>query len=420
MALSPHRVPVARRVRVAASVMAGAVAFLAGLVVLPATAGPAFADPAGSPSPRVSPPAPVASPTGTGADSGAANGASSSKLPGYGVDVTADDIELSPVYWQAGGAEGSLLITVRNTGDVFEEIQGGYILPADVFIVTVTAVDGCAPAGSLAFICRLDVGRSGRLTARVSINADAWRHAPLTGNVAASVGGSGDGDGYSILLPTGPPAANLALSATNVALPTTPTNRSDSLNLSVRYTNTGKVAATGAVEIITPAGTDLKRFPPACTSHRQMTGTRDRCELGKVDPGQEVTLDFGLLVTPQAVAEAPLSGVVYASLAANADPTTVEAAYRLIPSRRIGTTESPAPQTTPAAGGGGAGGGEASSPAAETFASRQLSARDIIGTMVAAIVVVAALIFMSLRRRMRDEVEPLGPTDDPEPSGSAG
>lgn len=321
------------------------------------------------------------------------------------IRVVATDAEIEPAYWRSGpGATAIIVITVSNNGVTAADIRGSYTVPPGARRTGVTAADGCATLASQGLRCTLAPAAAATVTLKLALDSDGWRKAPLTGLVTVSAGTFTDTDSYSLLLPPGPPAPGAATAAEDVTLAFRSLPRPESVPLVTRLSNTGPVAAAGAVEVVTPAGVDLVTFPPACVSHRPITATRDRCEVGVVGPGEDVALIFGLLVPPPARADAPLAGATYGFLVpAGREALTVVATYRLVVSA---TAPSPEPTATPAAA--------APITTAEApdravvvrtvgIFSRPLDTIAIVSSVIGLFVLAGIIGVLSLRRRLQDD-----------------
>jgi hypothetical protein len=381
----------------AAVVLAG---LTAGLVAVATSPGPATADPTDPPP----------TPTDTG---GPTDTPPPPPPPNPGVKVVAGDVSLDNSYWQGSGGRGGMGITVTNLVDTAESVTVSPSLPAGVHLV-----------GSCA--CTKTVGPNGVWTfsLTVSVDPDAWRH-PLSGSVSAVASippqpDARDQDGFSVLLTPGPPVPGVSLNANNLVLPAQPARSPETGQLGVRLANTGTVPATAAVEVFTPSGVDVYSFPSACVSHRHVASHRDRCELGQLTAGRDVSLSFGLSISTLARGEAPLSGAVHAFLTPSGQDTAeIQTSFRVL----VGTSpdQSAAPGESASASPAGAsdpafvaGGFVATEPTGTTNApghGGSSTAPLIIGLVVAMLAVIGAFTFVSLRRRLQDQDE----TPVPEP-----
>jgi hypothetical protein len=302
-----------------------------------------------TPTPQAPPPStpvgttvtPVAAPTSAGAPT----------PPGVlAVKVIADNAVLGPAYW-TGNRAGSFVITVQNTGNVPARATLRYTMPAGV----TDAGTGACGHGS----CQLDPlapGTSRSLRVAVTVSADAWRHAPLTGRVdfSASSPGTADASGtvtWSVVFPPGPPAAGITLQVADVALDNDVTVPGQ---LVIRLTNTGARPAAGLVDLVVPAGVTVAPLPADCQTQRQVDPTTTECGLGTIPAGTQRAITISLVVSDRARADAPLAGLVRAALTPSGQGTrTTQASYQILapPAQTgvsaVGTT---APQAAAAIG----------------------------------------------------------------------
>src|SRR6266540_696098 len=202
--------------------------------------------------------------------------------PAPGVKINAADVTLGPSYWQGSVTKGAMTVQVTNTGDSAELVTLTYTLPPGVH----------------------DTGPACPCTATLKAG-DVW-----TVNVVLAVGradlGARDQDGYSIMLPPGPPVPGVSLTASDLFLAAVPPARSEIATLTVKLANTGSVPVVAAIELITPDGVNVASFPTACQSRRRIAAHRERCELGRVDAGTGRSLTFNLSISALARGEAPL------------------------------------------------------------------------------------------------------------------
>lgn len=331
--------------------------------------------------------------------------------PVAGVRLQASDLTLGDGYWRGTATGGDVTIAVTNTASpaVAEDVMLTFTLPAGVSQARAASTAGCA-GGGRSYSCGLGPGGSASVVLHLAVDAGAWRSAPLHGTAVAQAAIAGRPDlpvgtahaGYTVILPPGPPVPGVRLSAADLAVGPADRERG---RLSVRLANLGAVWTSGALELVTPEGVDVVGFPSDCTSHRRVGGGRDRCELGRLDPGVERVLVFTVAVSAEALAQAPLTGAVHAFLTPEGQDTViVQAAYRIVPAG------SPAVSgTTPSAAGGGGRANHPVPPIADSLISHQLSAGSLIGGLVTLVALAGALFVLSLRRRMRD-AEPVPPS----------
>jgi hypothetical protein len=248
--------------------------------------------------------------------------------PVPGVKVDAADLTLSPSYWQGPGTRGTVVVRVTNTGDSPESVTLTYTLPPGVH-------DAGTPCPCTA---TLKAGDVWTVDVLLAVDPDAWRRAPLAG-IAVAVAtvvsrpdlGARDQDGYSIVLPPGPPVPGVLLVASDIFLPSIAPARQETAALRVKLANTGSVPVSAAIELITPDGVTIASFPPGCLSHTRVAAHRDRCELGRLDPGTDRTLAFNLSISALARGEAPISGAVHGYVTPSGQDTVeVQMGYRII------------------------------------------------------------------------------------------
>src|SRR6266545_676869 len=122
--------------------------------------------------------------------------------PAPGVKINAADVTLGPSYWQGSVTKGAMTVQVTNTGDSAELVTLTYTLPP--------GVHDTGPACPCT--ATLKAGDVWTVNVVLAVDPDAWRRAPLAGTAVAAatvVGradlGARDQDGYSIMLPPGPP-----------------------------------------------------------------------------------------------------------------------------------------------------------------------------------------------------------------------
>ena len=344
--------------------------------------------------------------------------------PLAGIAVRTGDLSLGGGYWSGAANSGDITITVTNTGQAREDASVTYTLPNGVQQTGVST--GCTGGGQT-YACVLGIGKAAEITVHLAVDPAAWRTAPLHGGVAArgSIRSRPDlppayaQGGFSVVLPPGPPTPGIALTAADLTLPVQP-SENETAQLTVHFANTGSVPASAALDIVTPDGTDLAAVPPDCTGRRRVAAHRDRCDLGRFDPGREHAVTFTLSVTPAGRAQAPLSGAVYGYLTPSGqDTATVQTGYRITVASDPGQVPSPTPAPT-------AGGTDIAAPvvqarqpgrpAGRPLAGHPLSVLPIIGGIVGLILLAGVFAVLSLRRRMRDDLV-LPPGDGVRPSG---
>lgn len=247
------------------------------------------------------------------------------------VEVQAADVTVGPEFWQGTTAPYRLTLTVRNTG--VPAIATTTVVTLPKGLSRTGAEPGACKATGLTFECRLDRGASATVTVIVAVAPDAWRE-PTGGSVRTTAkavdSGSTDTheDPFTVMFPPGPPTPGINLAATGPTLPARSTGRADRASLVVRLRNTGPVRATAAVDLLTPPGVQVATMPAVCVERARISVSHERCGLGRVASGQDLVLSFALTITPEARAEAPLSGTVHASLTPSGQDTiTVQATY---------------------------------------------------------------------------------------------
>jgi len=338
--------------------------------------------------------------------------------PVAGLVVGAADVSVGNGYWLGARERYGLLIALTNAGDAPATVSGAYTLPAGVRKVAASGSGGCDDAGGWLFGCTLAPGASGKVAVQVTVDADAWRRAPLAGSVAATaavIGRSditaGDQDQFAVTLPPGPPTPGIALSASD---PTVSGTRGEGAELSVVLRNTGAAPATGVVEVVTPTGVQVAAVPTRCVNHVKVSANRERCEIGQLEPGAEAALGFGLSVRGD-TRDGPLTGAVHGSLTPpGQDTVSVQASYRIV-FNPVAASASPDPSGEPEvastglpAAREGPGLGPQQRPVSNLAdgVSRQLSVLPIVAAMVGLVAVLGVLVVLSLRRRMQDDIKP--------------
>jgi len=386
--------------RMAPSRRRHAIAVVVGLIATLAAAGafqaPGRAEPAPEPEPTVS-----ASP--------------STPPPPPRVAVTARDIGIGAGYWQGAAETYPLTVVVRNTGAPPVDAITQVFLPVGVKRAGITA-RGCTVDG-LSIDCPLEPDASVTVTVDVTVAPGLWRDPP-TGTVRTKATATGPGADtrpvsaettFGLDFPPGPPTPGIDLSVSDPFLPADPADpnaRTETSTLEVRLANTGSVQADGAVDVVTVAGVSIATVPAQCVTRVRVSADRERCQLGRVPAGQRVTLQFGLVVTRAARAQAPLLGSVHAALTPTGqDTVTVVASYRvLITDRPIddaGRATDSDPDVTVAVPRDGAGiGGARAGDHAGSNIGQALSVLPMLISIVGVIAALAGMVVLSLRRRM--------------------
>jgi hypothetical protein len=399
----------ARRLR------AGSLVFLAAVVSM-LLAAPAHADPepggtgeppAGGPSTGVPTPDPTGKPTQAPPTTQAPPSPTAGDPPPvHRFKMTTSAVTLGERYWQGDGA-AELVISIKNTGERVgrETVTGFYAFPTAAQATGAYGTGGCAvDNGFLSFSCALGEQALGQVVIRVDVDPDAWRTI-ATGLVTAAIGPVQRTAPIAFAFGT-PPTPGIGLEASVPVLPA-----GDTAQLSVRLHNTGSGRGAGAIEIVTPPGIDLVVYPTACRSHRRISADRDRCELGDLAGGREVSAVFGLTVGAAARAELPLTGAVHGYLAP-AGRGTVQTRHDFeisAPPPPAGA-EAPLPTSAPASPAARPGLADLRwhSPPAD---DGQRSSLPYIGAVVGLVTVLGVLVVLSLRRRMRDDEGALAPDE---------
>jgi hypothetical protein len=267
------------------------------------------------------------------------------------VTVMADNAVLGTDYWSGDGA-ASFVVTVKNTGTVPARVNLRYTVPPGV---TDAASGACAHGTCL--VDPLAPGAVRSLPVAVDVDPDAWRHAPLAGKVdfSATTAGAAAATGtvnWGVIFPPGPPAAGIALQVADVTLEKDVTVPGQ---LVIRLTNTGARAAAGLIDLVVPAGVTVAPLPPDCQTQRQVDPSTTECGLGSVPAGVQRAIAIPLVVGDSARADAPLAGLVRASLTPPGQASrSTQASFQIIaPQVQSGvsaaTTASPVPQHVTAA-----------------------------------------------------------------------
>ena len=338
--------------------------------------------------------------------------------PAPGLTVQADDVAVPTRYWSESGSPAVTAIRITNPGVRAETIRGNVTFPAGVSLIELFGQQGCSAAaagtGGAVFTCAfVPEGGPGQLTARVTVEADAWRATPLIGQVNARSGTGTASDQFAIVLPPGPPAAALQLAAPDLILSGDPSGRTTTATLTVTAspTSAGPIPVDTYLEVVAPSGTDVVAFPSACIRYRRLGPGRHRCRLGRLPPGP-ARLAFGIRVPARAGAELPLTGAVRV-LPGGQGPAEVQAGYQirpagsepLSPSADPGRASDPAftpdPELNTTDSGPDARGGSVT----DTAPSRRLSAGVIVGGVVGFNALLGILVFVSLRHRTRVDVD---------------
>jgi hypothetical protein len=268
-----------------------------------------------------------------------------------GVTVAAGNAVLGADYWTGNGA-GSFVITVKNTGNVTARMSLRYTVPAGV---TDSATGACRHGECV--VDSLTPGAVGTLTVAVTVDGEAWRHAPLSGRVdfSATAPGTGPATGtvtWGVIFPPGPPAAGIVLQVADVTLDADATVPGQ---LVIRLTNTGVRPAAGVIDLVVPAGVAITQLPADCQSQRLVDQTTAECGLGIISAGVQRAIAIPLAVSDDARADSPLAGLVRAALTPSGQGSrSTQASYQIIaPQIQTGvsaaSTASPMPPSSAAA-----------------------------------------------------------------------
>jgi hypothetical protein len=260
------------------------------------------------------------------------------------VSLNARDVPIGAAYWQGTIETYPLSVAVRNTGALPVDAITQVFLPVGVRPAAVTAA-GCTADG-LSISCPIAPGAAVTIVVDISVAPGLWRDPPV-GTVRTKATATGPGADtrtasaettFGLDFPPGPPTPGIDLSVSDPFLPADPvdpTAGTETSTLEIRLANTGAVQADGAVDVITTRGVGIATVPAQCVTRVRVSPDRERCELGRIPAGQRVTLEFGLVVTRAARAEAPLLGSVHAALTpAGQDTVTVVASYRVLITNR--------------------------------------------------------------------------------------
>ncbi|WP_327006492.1 hypothetical protein OHA72_03970 [Dactylosporangium sp. NBC_01737] len=321
--------------------------------------------------------------------------------------LTVSDVVLGDGYWQGDGSS-KLVVSVQNLGDVPETITGFYTFPSGTRATGGYGTDGCTTSnGTLSFSCPLAPGKIGHVVVNVDVALDAWRLSG-SGNVTAVMENFPQKvRNFSITFSTKPPVPGIELMADPMTLPVQTTPRTENATLQVKLRNTGSAKAAGAVEVVTPPGVDVVSFPSACKVKKKLTPERDRCELGDIAAGKDVSASFVLSISASARAEVPLTGAVHGYLAPiGRDAVETRADYRISGPPLAG--ESPLPTEAPAspvavAVAATSDPAKRQRPASGLLTSDPLSSVPFVGGIIGLVALVGFLVVLSLRRRLRDE-----------------
>ncbi|MEV4513529.1 hypothetical protein AB0K00_31745 [Dactylosporangium sp. NPDC049525] len=321
--------------------------------------------------------------------------------------VTVSDVVLGDGYWQGDGSS-KLVISVQNLGDIPETITGFYTFPSGTRATGAYGTDGCTSSnGTLSFSCPLGPGKIGHVVVNVDVALDAWRLSG-SGNVTAVMENFPQKvRNFSITFSTKPPVPGIELMADPLTLPAQATAHAENATLQVKLRNTGSAKAAGAVEVVTPPGVDVVTFPSACKVKKKLSPERDRCELGDVAAGKDISASFVLSISASARAEVPLTGAVHGYLAPiGRDAVETRADYKISGPPLAG--ESPLPTEAPASPAAVAvvattDTGKRQRPTNGLLTSDPLSSLPFVGGIIGLVALVGFLVVFSLRRRLRDD-----------------
>ncbi|GAA2376404.1 hypothetical protein [Dactylosporangium salmoneum] len=326
--------------------------------------------------------------------------------------MTVSTVSLGDQYWQGDGS-AELVIAIKNTGEHVgrDTITGFYAFPTGSQATGAYGTGGCTVVnGSLSFACALGEQDLGQIVVKVNVDQGAWKTI-TTGLVTAAAGPIQRTAPIAFAFTT-PPTPGIALEAQAAELPAAASPQDGATQLGVRLRNTGASKASGAIEVVTPPGVDLVAFPSACRSHRRIAADRDRCELGDIAAGKEVSAVFGLAVSAAARAELPLTGTVHAYLTPPGQDT-VESRYDFkITAPALAGAEAPLPTSAPASPPPQPSLGDLGMRR-QSSDSGKISSLPYIGGIAGLVLIAGALVFFSLRRRGRHDEDAL-PADEVE------
>jgi hypothetical protein len=324
--------------------------------------------------------------------------------PRLGVFVSTSDVALTSTYWNRPASFVELRVTVENTGDVAERVRLRYTLPLGV---TDAGTRGCYRTGNRSYECAAwtaDAGARWSTRLKLRIAGDAWKAMPLNGSVQVTAtapghpdaGEVGDDQGFAVLFPAGPPVAGMTLSATEVVfdLSGQPTS------LEVRLGNTGKIDATGSVEVILPPGLTVPTPPEGCRASGDRHTT---CYVGRIRAGRSALVRLPVSATAEAQRMAPLAGAVVGIMKPRAGGVKrMQLSFRITAAAAM-STPPPADATATGSDRGVAAGGRAAAGAGSDV--RRL-AITLIGVSMLLVLLALALAVTSLRRRLGEEPAP--------------
>ncbi len=243
-----------------------------------------------------------------------------------GIKIGASVADLTDDYWN-GATSTSMTIYLTNTGNIDEQAHVTYGLPNGV-------TDRGSPDCSHG-VCDVTVtaGASGvLLKVNLTVSPQAWKQAPLRAGVSVHATADGgltasDSTTWDVNFPPGPPVNGLTLTAEDVPLGSP---LSTGGQLVAHFTNTGAVAGNGELQVVTPAGVAVTGFPADCVSHRQVSANTQSCQLGSVAAGTAHRVAFVLTISAAARADAPVVGVLRASLSpVGLDPVTTQTSWQI-------------------------------------------------------------------------------------------
>jgi hypothetical protein len=290
----------------------------------PSPTPPESPTPADSPTPSPEPPPPTTPPPATTPGAPPTTARPAGVLA---VKVMANNAVLGPDYW-TGNAAGSFVITVKNTGNVPARTSLRYTVPGGV---TDAGTGACGHGTCL--VDSLAPGAARSLPVAIRVDGDAWRHAPLTGRVdfSATATGASAATGtvtWGVVFPPGPPAAGIVLQVADVTLEN---DVAVPGQLVIRLTNTGVRPAVGVLDLVVPAGVTVAPPPTDCQTQRQVDPSTTECGLGTVPAGVQRAVAIPLVVSDRARADAPLAGLVRASLTPTGQGSrSTQASYQII------------------------------------------------------------------------------------------
>ncbi|WP_203916003.1 DUF11 domain-containing protein [Rugosimonospora africana] len=309
--------------------------------------------------------------------------------PGLRVRVYASNAVLDDRYW-SGANSTSFTITVRNTGTATATVAVDYTVPAGVTDVAT----GACQHGHCS-VSSVSPGASVPLPVAITVSADAWRSAPLTGRLTFTVSATGASDvsgqrTWGLIFPPGPPAPGIDLRVDDVTMDAQPDVPAQ---LKIRLTDSGSQPAAATVDVVVPDGVTTGTMS-GCESQGRPSGSTARCVLGALPAGGQKTILVPLTANAEARANAPLAGLVRATLSPPGQAgRTTQASYEIdVPADQTGVSVAAAASVVPAPTMGNHGG-------SYVLSSRSAVAWPMITVSSAVLITVIVVLVMVLRGR---------------------